>query len=328
MKQVTASAALLRTAAVCLTACAASAQPESWQAEWPATDFSVSLVDFSEIVSGGPPKDGIPAINNPSFLQAADERRLSQREPVMTLEISGEVPRAYPIRYLLWHEIINDTVGETPVAVTYCPLCNSGIVFDRRVGNGAPLTFGVTGKLRHSDMIMFDRQTESWWQQAVGEGIVGEHAGRALKELPAWTESWEQFVGRNPDGLVMDEPEHHRSYGSNPYRQYDTSERPFLYFGENPPFEIHPLSRVVRVENRAWPLERLRNAGTLTEHGLEFSWTHGQASPLDTRSIADGRDIGMVRVRDTGSRLDVAHDVMFAFAFHAFHSDGEWMLGN
>ena len=315
-------------AAVACFSGAALSDPAAWKFEWPRTDFSSSEVEFSEIMSGGPPKDGIPAISDPSFIPVSEEQTLAGREPVITLEFEGETPRAYPVRYLLWHEIVNDKIGATPVAVTYCPLCNSGIVFDRRLDNGSTLSFGVSGKLRHSDMIMFDRETESWWQQAVGRGIVGGHAGTELKALPAWTESWLQFTERNPDGLVMQQPNYRRMYGSNPYQQYDTSSRPFLYFGDDPPHGISPLARVVRVGEMAWPLTRLREAGFLTEQGLEFSWVEGQASPLDTRAVADGREIGTIRVRNADTSKDVAHDVMFAFAFHAFFPEGVWMLGS
>ncbi len=322
------TAAVLGAAAFCLIATATPAQPELWKYEWPRTNFSISLVDHSEIMSGGPPRDGIPAISNPQFHAVAEEAQLSLREPVMTLELEGETPRAYPVRYLLWHEIINDTVGDLPIAVTYCPLCNSGIVFDRRTSRGDTLTFGVTGKLRLSDMVMYDRETESWWQQAVGQGIIGEYAGEELQSLPAWTESWGEFSERNPDGLVMSEPRFNRRYGTNPYLRYDSAERPFLYFGDNPPFGIHPLARVVRVGERAWPLERLRELETLTEGGLEFSWTAGQASPLDQSQVADGRDVGTIRVKEEASKRDVAHDLLFAFAFHAFYPEGQWMLGD
>ena len=188
------------------------------------------------------------------------------------------------------------------------------------------LTFGVTGKLRHSDMVMFDRQTESWWQQAEGRAIVGKLTGTTLRTLPSWMESWDQFRSRNPQGLVMAEPPHNRNYGSNPYRGYDTARRPFLYSGEDPPHGIAPMMRVVRVGDRAWPLSRLSEAGTVTEAGVTISWVPGQASALDTGRIAKGRDIGSIRVRDAQGR-DVAHDLMFAFAFHAFWPDGRWMLG-
>ncbi|PWG18251.1 DUF3179 domain-containing protein [Salibaculum griseiflavum] len=308
--------------------CSASlADPQDWARAWPDTDFETTVIDdWSEIMSGGPPKDGIPALTDPGFLPAADETRIAGREPVITVEIAGETPRAYPIRYLTWHEIVNDVVGGRPIAVTFCPLCNSGITFDRRTEAGV-LEFGVSGKLRHSDMVMYDRQTESWWQQALGEAIVGELTGMELDRLPTWMESWDEFIARNPDGLVMDEPAYPRDYGRNPYVKYDSSTRPFLYRGENPPHGIPPLVRVVAIDGQAWPLTRLAEEGRIEEAGYVLSWSAGQASALDTALIADARDVGTVRVRDEQG-ADVPHDVMFAFAFHAFWPDGHWMLGN
>lgn len=315
-------------AAFCTAASMSAASPEFWSFEWPNTDFkNTSVESWVEILSGGPPKDGIPAIDNPTFKSVADEVALMDREPVITLEIEGEVPRAYPIRYLTWHEIVNDEVGGIPVAVTFCPLCNSGITFDRRVAQGT-LTFGVSGKLRNSDMIMFDRETESWWQQAIGEAIVGELNGTELVSLPSWMESWEAFKTRNPDAMVMAQPAgFNRNYGANPYVRYDSSNRPFLYSGEMPPHDIPALARVVRVGDKAWPLTRLTEAGELTESGITFTWTEGQASALDAQQIGAGKEVGNVRVRDAGG-ANVVHDVMFAFAFDAFWPDGEWMLGN
>ncbi|QBF32253.1 DUF3179 domain-containing protein [Thalassococcus sp. S3] len=309
-----------------LAANLALASPEFWAAEWPNTDFEqTSVARWSDIMSGGPPKDGIPAIDKPRFVRVADEARIAVREPVITVEIEGARPRAYPIRYLTWHEIVNDQIAGIPVAVTFCPLCNSGIVFDRRTPAGT-LSFGVSGKLRYSDMIMYDRETESWWQQAIGEAIVGDLTGTELTALPAWMESWQDFSTRNPDGLVMAEPAFNRDYGRNPYRGYDTSARPFLYSGEMPPHGIHPLMRVVRVGDRAWPLSRFETQDQIAEAGVTISWRAGQASALDTGRIAKGRDVGSIRVRDARGR-DVAHDVMFAFAFHAFWPDGQWMRG-
>ena len=304
-----------------------AADPKQWKREWPETNFSnTSIVDWSEILSGGPPKDGIPALSDPQFIRAGEETRIAAREPVITLEVSGQVPRAYPLRYLTWHEIVNDRIGGVPVAVTYCPLCNSGMTFDRRTSAGV-LTFGVSGKLRNSDMVMFDRETESWWQQALGQAIVGELTGAKLKTLPSWMESWQEFTDRNPDGLVMAEPAYNRAYGRNPYRGYDSSTRPFLYNGEMPPHGISPLARVVRVGARAWPLQRLAERGEVRESGVVISWRAGQASALDTTQIGAGRDVGSIRVRDRQGR-DLAHDVMFAFAYHAFWPEGRWMLGS
>ena len=307
-------------------AAAQTPPPASWTWAWPDTDFANNSVDWREIMSGGPPKDGIPALDSAQFVLVDRDELLADREPVITVEIEGEEPRAYPIRYLTWHEILNDVVGEIPVAVTFCPLCNSGIVFDRRVGDQV-LSFGVSGLLRNSDMIMYDRQTESWWQQAIGTGIVGDFNETELTQLPAWMESWSEFKTRNPDGLVMAEPTgFSRPYGTNPYVQYDSSSRPFLYRGENPPHDIPPLVRVVRVGDRAWPLTRLQDEPNITEDGVSISWVAGQASALDTAQISAGKDVGSVRVRDAEGN-DLPHDVMFAFAFHAFFPEGKWMLG-
>lgn len=316
---------LIAAAALTLSlATQASANPEFWQHEWPNTNFERTNVgSWTEILSGGPPKDGIPALSDPQFIRVDSENRIKDREPVVTVEIGSETPRAYPIRYLTWHEIINDTIGAVPLAVTYCPLCNSAPTFDRRV-NDKILTFGVTGKLRDSNLIMFDRETESWWQQAIGEGIVGEYTGVELTQLSSWMESWAEFKKRNPSGLVMAQPAYPRTYGRNPYVSYDSSRRPFLYNGEMPPHGIPPLARVVRVGDRAWPVARFADAGEIAEAGVTITWASGQASALDSAQIGQGRDVGTIRVRQNGR--DVPHDVMFAFAFHAFYPDGKWML--
>lgn len=315
----------LAPVALLLAITVAMAQSDRFERTWPNTDFSRLAVDLGEVISGGPPRDGIPAILEPSFIRASQEMRLADREPVMTYVPEQGPARAYPIRYLMWHEIVNDVVDGRPIAVTFCPLCNTGMVFDGQF-DGRALTFGVSGLLRHSDMIMYDHQTESWWQQALGEGIAGEMAGRQLTQLPAWMESWAAFRDAHPEGLVLDEPNWQRSYGTNPYRSYDTT-RPFLYSGEDPPHGIPPLERVVRVGDRAWPLTRLRQEGRITEAGVALTWTEGQASALDAGDIGRGREVGNVRVQDAQGN-EVVHDIPFAFAFHAFHPNGQWMLGN
>ncbi|NNJ68555.1 MAG: DUF3179 domain-containing protein [Boseongicola sp.] len=303
----------------------ANADPSFWKFEWPNTNFDITTVDnWVEILSGGPPKDGIPALHEVSFIPVDSETRLEDMEPVITVEIDGATPRTYPIRYLTWHEIANDTVNGIPIAVTFCPLCNSGITFDRRV-DGDVLSFGVSGKLRNSDMVMYDRETESWWQQAIGTGIVGEYTGVELTQLPTWMESWSEFKTRNPDGLVMDEPPWPRQYGRNPYVGYDSSTRPFLYNGEMPPHDIPALARVVRVDDKAWTFERLRKEEEITQDGITLTWRAGQASALDQYTIGAGRDVGTVRVKDAAGN-DLPHDVMFAFAFHAFFPEGDWKL--
>jgi Protein of unknown function (DUF3179) len=148
------------------------------------TDFSKHCVHYSEIFSGGPPKDGIPAINSPKFVSADEaDSWLKPNEPVIYFQV-GDDARAYPIQILIWHEIVNDTVGGVPVAVTFCPLCNTAIAFERTI-NGRVLDFGTTGRLRFSNLLMYDRQTESWWQQAIGQAIIGQLTGTQLVARPA-----------------------------------------------------------------------------------------------------------------------------------------------
>lgn len=306
------------------------ADPARWRSEWPRTDFSKHGVPFSEIRSGGPPKDGIPSIDAPRFERLERGKvqgwiaRLGDNEPVIALSIGGDA-RAYPLRVLIWHEIANDTVGGTPVAVTYCPLCNTALVFERVV-NGRVLDFGTTGKLRHSDLVMYDRQTESWWQQFTGEAIVGAMTGSQLRLFPSRLESFARFRQRFPNGLVLvpNNP-NARNYGANPYVGYDaTGKRPFLYDGSLPD-GIEPMERVVAIEiapgrHEAWSLALLQRRGAIETGDLLLKWEAGQASALDKRSISAGRDVGNVVVqRKQGNDLvDVPYDVTFAFAFHAF----------
>jgi Protein of unknown function (DUF3179) len=302
-----------------LGALAVRADVDTWRQEWPRTDFSRHSIAYDEILSGGPPKDGIPAIDHPMFAPVPAITDLAPGEPVISFE-TGAKARAYPLRILIWHEIVNDVVDGLPITVTWCPLCNSAVVFDRRVGDRV-LSFGTTGKLRYSDLIMYDRQTESWWQQFVGECIVGSLIGTKLKMLPSRIESFERFRARFPDGRVLLPPQAgSRPYGRNPYAGYDSASRPFLFRGSLPK-DVPPLARVVAVGQEAWTLELVRKRRRIEAGDLVITWETGQSSPLDTAAIGDGRDIGNVVVqRRTRNGLeDVVYDVAFAFAFHAFH---------
>jgi hypothetical protein len=297
----------------------ARAGPEEWRREWPHTDFSRHSVAYNEIVSGGPSKDGIPAIDQASFVAVAEAHGLAPHEPVISVQIGGEA-RAYPLRVMIWHEIVNDTVGGTPIAVTWCPLCNSSVVFDRHAG-GRTLSFGTTGKLRNSDLVMYDRETESWWQQFGGDCIVGTLVGAELKYLPARVESVERFRARFPHGRVLVPPDPEgRDYGRNPYAGYDSAGRPFLYRGSLPQ-GVPPLARVVSVGEGAWTLDLVKSRQRLEVGELVITWEPGQNSPLDAAQIEAGQDIGNVVVqRRTAQGLeDAVYDVSFAFAFHAFH---------
>jgi len=311
-------------------AASAAATPDEWRGEWPRTDFSRHSIDYGEIKSGGPPKDGIPAIDDPRFERLKEGRAegwttgLADTEPVISLSV-GVDARAYPLRVLIWHEIVNDIVGGEPVAVTYCPLCNAALVFQRTV-NGRVLDFGTTGKLRNSDLVMYDRQTESWWQQFTGEAIIGELTGAELKLVPSRLLSFKEFAAAHPDGRVLIPPEGGtRDYGRNPYIGYDRAgQTPFLFTGETPE-NVDPMERVVAIEVRpgqfeAWAFSLLRQMGEIRRGDLVIRWRPGQASPLDAAKVADGRDVGSVDVSRlaSGASEAVPFDTPFAFAFHAF----------
>ena len=315
---------LVLSALILLGIAHAHAYPGSWDSEWPKTDFDKHNVDLGEIFSGGPPKDGIPAIDDPKFRPVAEIDDLGPQEPVIALSVNEET-KAYPLRILMWHEIVNDTIGGVPVTVTYCPLCNSSIVFDRRL-DGQVLDFGTTGKLRNSDLVMYDRQSESWWQQFIGEGIVGVMTGKELKILPSRLESFERFKKRAPYAKVLvPNTLNFRSYGNNPYAGYDSRKRPYGFFKGDLPEGINAMVRIVVVDGEAWSLPLLRSKGVIdVGEGLEISWQAGQNSALDSRNISAGRDVGniVVRKKDGAKWRDVAHDITFAFVFHAFHPKG------
>lgn len=300
----------------------ASSHPEAWNYAWPQTDFTIHSVPFDDILSGGPPKDGIPSIDEPIFIDVSDVTDLSDTEPVIGLHLGGEA-KAYPLRILTWHEIVNDEIAGVPVTVTFCPLCNSSIVFDRRL-DGRVLDFGTTGNLRNSDLVMYDRQTESWWQQFLGEGIVGELTGKSLTPIPSRLESWASFRDRSPNGkvLVPNNPGMRR-YGRNPYVGYDSSSFPFLYRGEMPE-NINPMIRVVAVGEQAWTIPLLRERTQINDGDLRLTWEPGQNSALDSAVISQGKDVGNVVVERLvdGQWQDEIHDITFAFVFHAFRPNG------
>ena len=270
------------------------------------TDFSKHIVPFSEILSGGPPRDGIPPIDHPVFIEIGEANEwLGDLEPVISLEING-VSKAYPLQILTWHGIVNDELSGVPVAVTFCPLCNSAIAFDRRL-DGVVYDFGTSGSLRFSDLIMWDRQTESWWQQLSGEAIIGELAGRRLTMLPAQIISWSAFKEANPDSPVLSRATGNpRDYGRNPYAGYDRADRPpFLYDGI-PDGRLLPKERVLALSindaNIAFPfliLEQERAVNhTLGGQDVAVFFKKGTLSALDAGTIALSRDVGATGVFD------------------------------
>ncbi len=270
------------------------------------TDLRRALVPLEEIRPGGPEPDGIPPIDRPVFVTSgAADAWLTPAEPVLALEVNGDA-RAYPLRILVWHEIVNDTVGGTPVTATFCPLCNSGIVFDRRL-DGTTYDFGTSGRLYKSDLVMYDRQTHSLWAQMEGRAIVGALAGKTLRLIPANTIAYADWKAAHPSGKVLSaETGHARDYGRNPYESYDELNRPpFLFDGPVDP-RLPPKERVVGIMiggvSRAYPFTALARhrvlADTVGGQRVLVFYKPGTLSALDHARIARSRAVGATAVFD------------------------------
>lgn len=278
----------------------AQAQPDAFSAqgslEFPKTDFDNTSIDFSEIMSGGPPRDGIPAIDSPEFISAESAAQwLGDNEPVISLQMDGTA-RAYPLQILMYHEIVNDVIAGKPVTVTFCPLCNASIVFDANV-DGQSLDFGTTGRLRNSDLVMYDRQSETWWQQFTGTGIVGDFNGVRLNRIPSQIISFETFRKAFPDGEILSRNTgFSRQYGNNPYTGYDDiNSNPFLYTGDIDP-RLPPMERVLAIAEEAasdkWqlvPLSTLESRPIIQLGEVVVVATSFASSALDKSDIASSR---------------------------------------
>jgi len=274
------------------------------------TDRSKYNIDLSTLQAGGPPKDGIPSIDNPSFESVEDARSwIEPQEPVIALVVKGEA-RAYPLQILTFHEIVNDRVGGVPVAVTFCPLCYSAIVFERTL-DGEPVEFGVSGLLRMSDLVMYDRATETLWQQFNGRAIVGDRTGETLERLPSQIVSFAQFADAYPEGDVLSrDTGHDRPYGRNPYAGYDDiDKKPFLFRGETDG-RLPPMEKVVAISlggtDKAYP-HRVTKAervirDTVAEQPIVVWHAEGAVSALDARRISQSKAVGSTGVFDP--RLD------------------------
>ena len=278
-------------------------QPGATAALQKATGRGSSLnpKDIVEVVAA----DSIPAIDDPTFIEPEQATWLAAREPVIAFENGGEA-RAYPLQIMTWHEIVNDVVADKPVLITFCPLCNTALAFERPTIEGNSTTFGVSGKLIHSNLLMYDRATNSLWPQVTGVALTGPLKGRALDRLPAQIVSWEDFSQAYPEGLVLDrDTGHDRPYGENPYPGYDeVGKPPFLYSGEVDG-RLAAVERVIGVEGGnefvAFPYFRLRQRA---ENGASVAqarvgsqrvvvfWQRGTVSALDDTDIASSREVG------------------------------------
>lgn len=290
-----------------LPACAQQ-PPAGIGSDW-RTDWSRHTAPLAEI-EVNLPRDAIPALDRPRFIPVAEAQAwLQPQEPVLALAVDTTA-RAYPLQILIWHEIVNDVLAGRPVAVTFCPLCYSALVFDRRV-DGQLRSFGVSGMLRHSDLVMYDRETHTLWQQLGGEAIAGVDAGKRLTPLPAQIISFAQFQAAWPRGDVLSrETGFDRSYGRNPYTGYDDiTQRPFLFKGSADE-RLPPMEKVVAVhlngQDKAYPYRLTRQMRVVhdTLGGVPLVVFHapGAVSALDAARISASREDGSTGVFDP--RLD------------------------
>jgi hypothetical protein len=279
------------------------------------SDLPASSIDLTELRRGGPPPDGIPPIDNPVMMPAAEVDFLVDTEPVVAIEVNGEA-RAYPIQILLWHEIVNDDIGGIPVTVTYCPLCNSALAYERTItlSNSDTteteliLDFGTSGLLLNSSLVMYDRQTETLWSHFTADAVHGQLVGTRLRILPVAMTAWSTWREAHPNGLVLSsETGHEREYGQNPYPGYDTSTTPFLFQGEIDG-RLTAMTRITGITlgpdadaaSLAIPLITLTQdlivQTSLAGTEILVWWVPGTNSVLNLHDIALSKDVGSVGV--------------------------------
>ncbi len=271
-------------------------------------------VPVDEILSGGPPRDGIPAIDEPKFLTIDKAEFMKDQDRILGIVMSGEA-KAYPIKILDWHEIVNDNIGEKYFAVTYCPLCGTGMAFVAKAGNQRT-EFGVSGLLYQSDVLLYDRATESLWSQIKGEAVSGELVGEKLEGLPVYHTSWKDWIQRYPDTLVLStDTGHRRDYTRSPYEGYETSRRIYFSVSNKAPEVYHPKEQVMGVEIKgqvkAYPYVELEKNGA----SLFVDEIGGESVQIHWESEARSAYI------TTMEGEPVVSTIAFWFAWFTFHPD-------
>ena len=285
--------------------------PRNTDYDW-MTDTTIKSVELSEIILVAP-RNTFPSINYPDFIGKEEGlNSFFKHEPVISVSIAGEA-KAYPLNMLTMHEMSNDSLGGVPILPTYCPLCNSSVVYDRRLKYNEKeylLDFEISGMLRNSAMVMADKQTESWWQQLTGSGLVGELSGAELEVIPSMVISVEEFFNRYPKGIILS-PETGTSsqerYGTNPYENYDDeSNKPWERFYDYSKLDsrLPPMERVIDVEGKngykIYPFSAIANEGVINDHfdgkDIVIFYKEGTVSVLDNKEIANSKSIGSATV--------------------------------
>jgi len=279
-------------------------------------DLSNAVIPVAQINSGGPPRDGIPSIDEPKFASAEQASFLQESDQVLGIEINGQA-KAYPLRILNWHEVVNDQIGDQAFVVTFCPLCGTGMAFDAQFGKYR-LEFGVSGLLYQSDVLLYDRSTKSLWSQIKREAVAGPMVGKQLQQLPMLHTTWKDWRSRHPDTRVLStDTGFSRDYNRSPYMGYARS--PALYFDVNhqAPSDYHPKARVLGLalgdRSIAYPIEELRRTGR-ARFADEFA---GQRITIHYNVESEA-----VKITDSQGRT-LPTTQAFWFAWYAFHPDTE-----
>ena len=279
-------------------------------------DLSNATLPVEQILHGGPPRDGIPAISNPKLVAAAEADYLKPDDRIIGIEVDG-VARAYPVPILNWHEIVNDQIGEQRFAITYCPLCGTAVAFDATI-DGEATDFGVSGLLYNSDVLLYDRATESLWSQIMSESVAGPRVGTRLAPIPISHTTWRDWLESHPDTAVMsDDTGFPRDYSRNPYAGYETSRTTYFAVNNQAPDNYHPKEVVLGLGidgvYKAYPFVELDKHGkqhfsdTVNGSRFNFEWDS------ENRSITITDDKGEA----------VAGIQGFWFAWFAFYPDTE-----
>jgi len=258
-------------------------------------DLRGSLIPSNAIHQGGPPRDGIPALTRPKLIPPSSAHYLQDDSRVLGISINAEA-RAYPIALLNWHEIVNDRVGGKDIVISYCPLCGTGVAWSARI-HGKTLEFGVSGLLYNSDVLLYDRSTESLWSQIRGDAISGDLKGQKIERLPLTHTSWKHWREQHPHTRVLaQETGYQRDYSRNPYAGYEDSRALYFEVENTAPPGFHPKENVLGVEldghYKAYPFSELNRQGkakfkdTLGTQTITLQWNaeHQQATALDSRA--------------------------------------------
>lgn len=277
-------------------------------------DLSNSILPRDQILHGGPPRDGIPALSNPKLIKPQAAEYLEAADRVVGVTLKGQA-RAYPIAILNWHEIVNDRIGDQRFAVTYCPLCGTAVAFDATI-DGKATDFGVSGLLYNSDVLLYDRGTESLWSQILNQSIAGQRVGKKLTAIPISHTTWRDWLDKHPDTLVLsDDTGYSRDYRRDPYAGYEESRHTYFAVNNQAPENYHPKEIVVGLASggvyKAYPFIELDKQGksrfsdTLNGTRFNFDWDSANRS---------------ISITDAAGNL-VAGIQGFWFAWFAFHPD-------